>query len=333
MPADRRPLRFPPPQFPVRRAKPFATTPPAIFPVILGLLGLGLALRKACVVLGLPGELAELALGAVLGLWAFATLALGIKVVRRLRVVAEDMRPLPGRAGLAAASMSGMLAAGVLVPYAPGMALYLVLTALALHAALTAVLLRVLQFEPEGRIVNPTWMMSFAGFIVAAPVLIDLGWVGLAAAIFATTFVAAVLIWLMSLVQLARRIPPAPLRPLLAMHLSSAALLAATASLLGLTDLALGLAGLCVMILLVLILCLRWLLASGFTPLWGSLTFPLAASATALMVVGQAQATMLAGPGAALAVCALAVIAPIAWKILRLWPGGKLAARTNAGTA
>jgi tellurite resistance protein len=333
MPADRRPKPFPPPQFPVPRAKPFSTMPPAVFAVILGLLGLGLALRKACEVLGWPGEAGELALGAVLGLWVFATLAMGLKVLRRMRVLAEDMRPLPGRAGLAAASMGGMLAAQVLVPYAPGIALYLVLASLAVHILLAAVLLRVLQFEPEGRVVNPTWHLSFVAFIVAAPALMQLGWPGLAKAIFAATFVAAALIWLMSAVQLTRRIPPAPLRPLLAIYLVPAALLATTASLIGLADLALALTGVSVVLLAALVLGARWLLASGFTPLWGALTFPLAACATALMTVGEAQMPTLAMAGAALALVALLVIAPIGWATLRLWPGGRLAARTNAATA
>ena len=39
-----RPKRYPPPEFPPRRAKLFARTPPAIFPPILGLLGLAAAL-------------------------------------------------------------------------------------------------------------------------------------------------------------------------------------------------------------------------------------------------------------------------------------------------
>ena len=38
-----RPKAFPPPEFPPRKPKLFAKTPPAIFPVVLGLLGLGLA--------------------------------------------------------------------------------------------------------------------------------------------------------------------------------------------------------------------------------------------------------------------------------------------------
>ena len=44
---DRRPRAYPAPEFPPRKPKLFARTPPAIFPSLLGLLGLGLAARKA----------------------------------------------------------------------------------------------------------------------------------------------------------------------------------------------------------------------------------------------------------------------------------------------
>ena len=42
MTLEPRPKRYPPPEFPPRRAKLFAKTPPAVFPSILGLLGLGM---------------------------------------------------------------------------------------------------------------------------------------------------------------------------------------------------------------------------------------------------------------------------------------------------
>ena len=77
---DRRPPQFPPPQFPQRKPKLFATTPPALFPVLLGLLGLGLALRKAASVTGLPEAPVEAVLGALIGLWGFAAIALTVKV-------------------------------------------------------------------------------------------------------------------------------------------------------------------------------------------------------------------------------------------------------------
>lgn len=329
MPADRRPPRFPPPQFPAPRPKLFATTPPAIFPTILGLLGLGLALRKACAVAGLPGDLVEACLGALAGLWLFAILAFLAKLIRRPSVLLQDLRPLPGRAGLPAATMSAMAMAGVLVPHAPGLALILVLGALGAHGVLALLVARGIGRDVEARAVDPTWHLSFVGFIVAAPVLVQLDWQGPARVIFATTFLAAVTIWLMSLVQLTRRVPPGPLRPLLAIHLSSAALLSSTAILIGQTSLGTVLLALAVLIFAGLVAAARWLLVAGFTALWGAMTFPLAAFATALLTFGD-PATL---PGLVLSLAALGVIPALAWKILKLWPGGKLAARTNAATA
>ena len=45
-PARYRPKQYPPPEFPPRRVARFARTPPAVFSVILGAIGLVLALRR-----------------------------------------------------------------------------------------------------------------------------------------------------------------------------------------------------------------------------------------------------------------------------------------------
>ena len=327
---DRRPKAFPPPEFPPRRAAAFARTPPAVFPVILGLLGLGLALRQALAALQLPGGLVEAALGALLVLWAFGWLALAVKVARRPGVLAEDMRVLPGRAGLAAASMSGMAAASVLLPYAPGVALAVALAALALHGLMALLLIVVLlRLPPEARDVNPGWHLTFVGFVVAAVPLAQLGWTGLASVILWATMAAAVAIWAASALQLVRRIPPAPLRPMLAIHLAPAALFSTVAGLLGYGAVAQGFALFGAVILLALLLAGRWIVESGFSAIWGAFTFPLTAFALSLV--------RLAGwyeiPGLVLTLIAFGAVPAIAWRVLKLWPGGKLAAKTNAAEA
>lgn len=329
------PRWFPPPR-PIasRKAPLFATTPPAVFPVILGMLGLGLALRRACQGLDLGGGalagLVEAALGALFALWLFAVLALKVKLWRRPGVLLEDLRPLPGRAGMAAATMSGMAAAGVLIPYAPGAALVLVLVALLAHGLLALLVIWVMRAQgAEGAEVNPTWHLSFVGFIVAAPVLAQLGWSGAATAILWPTLAVALGIWALSLLQLLRRIPPAPLRAMLAIHLSPAALCSTTAALVGDAFLAQLLAALAILIALALLASARWVLQAGFSPIWGALTFPMATFCTALMLQGGAVFTL----GAALAVVALPAVGLIGWKVLKLWPNGRLAALTNAATA
>ncbi|MES2846343.1 MAG: tellurium resistance protein [Pseudomonadota bacterium] len=328
--ATRRPPMFPAPEFPPRTPARFARTPPAVFPVILGLLGLGLALRTGIGALDLNLAPAEVLLGAVAVLWLFAVLAYGTKIARRPGVVIEDLRVLPGRSGLAAATMGGMAMASVLAPYAPGVAVGVLFVALALHGVTAVLLIRLLlSLPPEGREVNPTWHLSFVGFIVGAVAASGLGMPGLATGLLVLTLPVAAAIWGVSLAQLVRRIPPAPLRPLLAIHLSPAGLFCTVAALTGHILVAQIFAALGAVILLVLLGTMRWITAAGFTPLWGAFTFPLAAYATALLVLG-APWTM---PGLIVLIAALGANPVLAWKVLTLWQTGSLAARTNAAEA
>jgi tellurite resistance protein len=237
---------------------------------------------------------------------------------------------MPSRAGLAAGTLGGMVAAGHLAVFAPGVAVPLLLGILLLHAALVLLTLRVLLgLPPEARQVNPGWQMIFVGFIVAGPPAALMGLDGLARGLLYATLPVALAIWGVSLVQLARRVPPAPLRPMLAIHLAPASLLATTASLTGYTLLAQGFAFLALAILIALLAYIRWITEAGFSPLWGAFTFPLAAASTALMLQGAA----LGWAGLALLALGLVAIPWIALRILKLWPGGRLAAKTNAAEA
>ncbi|MFN4203153.1 MAG: tellurium resistance protein [Tabrizicola sp.] len=325
-----RPKQYPPPEFPPRRPLPFARTPPAIFPPILGLLGLVTALRIGLDRWGLPQEPADLAIGLALPLWVFAVYIYILKMSRRVSVIMDDLKVLPSRVGLAAATMGGMVVAGHLGAFAPRVATGLLIVMLVLHALLALLTLRTLAaLPPEAREVNPGWHLTFVGFIVAAPAAVALGLQGLAQALLYVTLPIALGIWGVSLGQLARRVPPAPLRPMLAIHLAPASLLATTAGLLGLDLVAAILAWTVLLIVLALFASLRWITASGFSALWSAFTFPLAAAATALMLHGGA----LGWAGQGLTVLGLVTIPWIAWRVLKLWPGGQLAARTNAAEA
>ena len=331
---DRRPRSYPAPDFPPRKPKIFARTPPAIFPSILGLLGLGLAARKGAEVLGLAstpvGGLVEAALGALLILWLFAVVALKAKVIRRFGVLAEDMRVLPGRAGLAAATMTGMAAAAVLVPYAPKLALGLALASLLAHGVMAGLLLAVLaKLPPEARGVSPAFHLAFVAFILGALPLAQLGYIATASVIFWATLAVAVVIWAISAVQLVKAVPPAPLRPLLAIHIAPAALFSLVAGQIGMPGMAMGFAALGMVIFLALLASAKWLTVAGFSPLWGAFTFPLTALASALLSLGGTWDA----PGIVLMILALGLVPAIAWNVLKLWPGNRLAQKTNAAEA
>jgi tellurite resistance protein len=305
----------------------FATTPPVIFAPILGLAGLGLALREASVQLGWGQGLVDLALGLITGLWLFAVVAIKVKVWRRFGVLLQDLRPLPGRAGLAAGAMSGMAMGAVLAPLAPGLALVLILGSVLAHFCLAGLTLWVMRAQgPEGRIVNPTWMMSFVGPVVAVAPLARLGQTGLAEAILWTVLPIALVIWALSARQLWREVPPVALRPLLAIHVAPASLLSLGFEALGHPGAQLVFLALAMGLALMLIAAGRWVLAGGVSAIWGSLTFPMAA---------LAQALLLAWPEAGIVASALAlgVIPWIAWRVLKLWPGGRLAQLTGAAEA
>lgn len=323
-----RPKMYPAPEFPPRQPRLFARVPPAAFPPVMGLFGLGLALRRGAEALQLPAALPDALLGAVSLLWIFCLLAYGIKLARRPGVLVEDLRILPGRAGLNALVLSGLLFAATLVPLAPGAAKAVLFTFLALHAALALGMIRVLLTSPpEGRTVTPVWHLSFVGFIIGALSAVPLGLHDLATWILFGTMPVAAAIYAISLVQLIRRIPPAPLRPLLAIHLAPASLFATVAASLGMGQLALACAVLAGVILTALIFAGQWLTTAGFSALWGAFTFPLAAFVSALFALGlDVTATFALIP-------AVGLIPFVAFKVMQAWSKGALAAKTNAAEA
>ncbi len=309
--------------------------PPAIFPPMLGLLGLGLGWRRGASSFGLDIGVSDLVLGAVILLFAFGVLAYGVKLARRPGVVLDDLHVLPGRAGLAALTDSVMLSAAVLLAYAPGLGEWVLWIGLALHATLALLLTWVMARGPaERRRVTPIWHLSYVGFILAPLAAVPLGYVALSGLILQATMAAAVLIRGVSAVQFARASVPAPLRPLLAVHLAPACLFAIVAASIGLNGLALGFGVLALAMFFALLSAGRWIAAAGFSPFWGAFTFPIAAFANmgfALDAAGFGAGWRFIGM---LALVAATVAVPvIAVKVLKLWAKGQLAGRTNAAVA
>jgi len=323
----------PPPPLVSKPAGLWRRTPPSIFPPLLGLLGLGLAWREMAAQPGLHplAPVGEMILGATLMLYAFALIAWLSKPLRRPGVVIEELSVLPGRAGVVAMVLSLSLSCAAIGPYMPRFALVLGVLAVAALIAVGLLVAWIILIGPaEARSVTPVFHLTFAGYIMAPIGLIPLGYSGFSTGVLITTVAAASAIWLASLRQLLTRTPPAPLRPLMFIHLSPASLFATVSAMLGYPTLAL-IFGLWAMVVLVALLAsARWLLSAGFSPFWGALTFPLAASATAA-ILGLGPPGLWIG-GALLALTS-ALIPWVAFKVLTAWAKGKLAAITNAATA
>jgi len=325
---------FPPPPPLVSKPKGlWRRTPPAIFPPILGLFGLGLSWRTLAAQPGMHrfDPMGQVILGATLLLFTFALLAWLSKPLRRPGVMMQEIAVLPGRAGVVAMVLSALLAAAAIRPFAPGMALILVWTGLAALSALGALIgVFLLRGPQEQRAVTPVFHLTYVGYIVAPLSLVPLGYTQVATVILWGTIPVAMLIWGLSLRQLVTRTPPAPLRPLLAIHLAPAGLFTTVSALLGYSTLAMAFGILALVILISLLGSVRWLLAAGFSPMWGAMTFPLAACATACLVgLGPAGLWI----GAILLIAATGLIPWIAFQILKAWAKGALAEKTNAATA
>lgn len=320
------PLEIPKPGFGRR-------TPPALFPPLMGLFGVGLGWRAAVDAFGVTSGIGDLILGATSLLFLFTLAAYLAKPVRRKGTVSEDLRVLPGRAGLSAASLCVMLFAATLAPYKPTLAMMMALVAFVTHIALVAHHVRMLLTGPvEGRIVTPVFQLSFVGFIIGGVTANALGYTEIARWLLWANLLPAGIIWGLSARQLLAQTPPAPLRPLLAIHLAPACLFTIVAHGAGLVAVAYAFSALAAVIFVALVMSGRWLTAAGFSPLWGAFTFPLAAFATSLVIVSEGDGP-LGVVGGTMLVLATLVVPLITLRIFKLWPGGKLAAKTNAAEA
>lgn len=307
----------------------FRRVPPMVFPPLLGALILGLGWREAVGLFGMSAGMAEGLLGALALLWVFAQAAYLAKLVRRAGVLAEDLAILPGRVGLGAAVMSDYAAAMVIAPYLPGLARGVLCAGLLLHVVMMIVAIRGMLAGPaEGRDVTPAWQMLFAGPMLAAVAALALGWPDLARGLLLVAAPVSVVIWALSLRQLALRIPPAPLRPLLLLHPAMAAVLGLGALGLGWSSVALAAAGLALILLIGCSAALRWIAGTGFTAFWGVAGFPL--STFVLLALGLPGAAM---AGGVMLVPATLVTLPLLARVLQDWARGRLAAGTNAAEA
>lgn len=327
---------FPPPPPLPQKVGLFRRVPPAIFPAVLGVLGLVMAWGHAVRVLGMPRSLIDLASGMVTLLFLFCFAAYFAKVIRRPGALIEDLGTLPGRTGVAAMPIGMMVLASLLAPVAAGLArLCLVAGFVILLAIALYVLPRRLTGTDTAGPTTPAMHLVFVGFILAPGAVIQLG------------LPTVWLMWLIAycafaaLVVLALSVGPIitgkgaeALRPLQTIHLAPAAFIA-TACFLGGWD-RVGAVALGISIVFAMLLAgrSRWMTAGGFSPFWSSFTFPLTAFAGALLTgyeaLGNSGLRVLGG----LVLVAVTLYVPvIAYRVLMMWAKGALAAKTNASIA
>lgn len=308
--------------------------PPAIFPPLLGFLGLGLVWRHAPDALAPFRPLGEVLLGGGSGLLAVSLAAYGAKAIARPGVLGEELRVLPGRVGLAALTMTLMVAASALTPYGP-FALPLLAAGLGLHGLIAVIMLwRLLTGPAEARSLTPADHLVFVGGIAGTVATIPLGLDGLTALLLWTGIAFSGVVYAVCARQMLHRPTPAPLRPLLTIHLSPVSLAGSAALVLGHQGLAAALAVAALAMAAALALRLRWLCAAGFSPFWGAFTFPLVAFTAFMMLMAERTMPGFFGGVAIAGLLFASLLIPVVLaRVLRLWLRGTLAVTTNAVAA
>lgn len=310
------------------------STPPAIFPVALGFMGISLAWRNASGVLPIPSEIGDLMLGVSTAFFLFFAASYIIKVLARPSVVIEDLKVPPARAGVAAFPMAIMLLAAALLPlnvevpvvWWTGVVFYYIATGLVAWS--------ILKGPPEARKFSPFQYLAFVGPIVGPIAGIPLGYVTESAILAVAAFIPFVFITLGYFPKLLKVRPPVPLRPSLAIVLAPTSLFALAAGQLGIEWAFLAFYWASFGIAVALLLASRWLTVGGWTPIWGSFTFPAATFINLqIYAVHQGMGTVAMTALIAGLIIATPFVGYIIWMSAKKWITGDLAKKTAAAIA
>lgn len=318
----------------MKRQPLWRSTPPAIFPVILGLVGLAHAWRGLGQNFGLSTGLGDLLLGVATALLLFFTLSYLAKLLARRGVLMEDLKSPPGRAGLSAISMSFIVLSVGLLPFGE-VARYVWWFGIILHAVIVIFVVKAMaKSPPEARSVTPFQLLPFVGLSTTPLAGVPLGYVGLSQAFTYLSLAAFAVILFQMARKFIRTRPPAPLRPPFAIILAPLSLFGMAFAQFG-PDAAFLVFYVAVWIAAMALLSFaKWLTAAGFTPIWGALTFP-AATFTNINLVAMGKGLgLIATLGSIIGgVIATALIFYITYRALKMWAGQKLSQKTGAAVA
>lgn len=289
---------------------------PALFPTLFGAVALAILWQYH----GAPvvGWL-------MICLWIIATTSYLTRVAIDPSIISRDLDTLPGRTGLTAMNLTLMLVAGLVGTRWLLLGQIALIAALLIQCALVfAVGRRILRADATGKMVQPVWQMVFTGFVVAIPAAAGVGSLPLAQTLLGVSVVMALAIWGLTAAMFAQnRFPPPQLRPTLAIHLSPAAMIGIGGIACGYPMIGTVFFGISVAIFVALVIKMGWLTAHGFSPFWGSFTFPFVAFASLSFFVTPWLGWLL------LCIATL-LITMIAVRILRMWGDGVLGTMTFA---
>jgi tellurite resistance protein len=287
----------------------------------MGTGGVGLAWRQAHHALGVPAVVGEALLAFTALLWVVVVALQALRALRYPEAVLAELRH-PVRVAFAAAPTIGlMIVSAFLHSHAPGLGAALWAVAVALHLLVAMMLLRrILAGRGEIAMISPPLLIPFAGLVLAPVFGVRMGFVEASAMMLGI----GVILWLATLPLLLHRLVagpplPPPLRPSLAILLAPPAI--AALGLIALTGqtggVVLALVGMALLFAAVLVSLAAEFARVPFGLPWWGVTFPSAAFAVLVMVMGFP-----APLGWAALLATTALTGWVAWRTLRAAQAG-----------
>jgi len=249
-------------------------TPPAIFPVTLGYMGLSLAWRNSANVLPIPHYIGGILLGLSTAFFLYFLAFYVAKLIGRPSVILEDLKSPPLRAGIAAIPMSLMLVAAALLPFNISVP-EVWWTGVILQYCTSIAVLWALWRDPK-RAFSPFMYLTFVGPVVGPIAGIKLGYVTESYWLTMGALVAFVVIFFGYLWRLTKAFPAQPFRPSLAITLAPLSLFALSFGMLGMESWFVVFYWIAWAAFVAVMALMPWMTSGGWTPVWGAFTFPLA---------------------------------------------------------
>jgi tellurite resistance protein len=311
----------------------YRRTPPALFPCLLGLIGLSLIWQKLPE-FGAPIWIGEALSAIAFGLFGFTFASYVLKIIIRPSVVLDDLKVGPARGAVSAGSVCLMLLAALILPYDFRIAAVVWWCGLVLQVGyLICVIITLKSVENMRATLTPVLLLPFVGFIVAAIVGPDLGYRGVSIGILALAAPLYFWIAMESLLNAKTRGVEPPNRAGFAILLAPPSVYA-VASYFIWNDAVFYWFWLVAFVAAIALLpFIPWMVRGGFKPSWGAFTFPLTAFSTAMMLGVQAGFIVAVVP-MAIGVSLASVLVPyVVYKTFSAWGHGKLAEATKAAVA
>jgi tellurite resistance protein len=256
----------------------------------MGTGGVGLAWRQAHHALGVPAVLGEALLAFTALLWVVVVALQALRALRYPEAVLAELRH-PVRVAFAAAPTIGlMIVSAFFHSHVPGLGASLWAVAVALHLLVAMMLLRrIVAGRGEIAMISPPLLIPFAGLVLAPVFGVRMGFVEASSMMLGI----GLILWLVTMPLLLHRLVagpplPPPLRPSLAILLAPPAIGAlGLVALTGQTGgVVLALVGVALLFAAVLVSLAGEFARVPFGLPWWGVTFPSAAFAVMVMVMG-----------------------------------------------